>query len=362
MNHPQGGFVGTLRVLPESAPFSVSADGTIRVMNSTALDRETTESFLFQVMWWFHQMDTRGTSDLINKPDHILKCFAVIRHTVKVEARETKPPNHVTMATVNVTLLDENDNSPKFSRSKYESKVFTNQTEGMLIVKVRRWINEVHQNESSVSGNTALDSMLPLNNGNSKGPNVLPCGTPSVLIQDVYTVMGVAVTAHVTKTHGLGILWVFPCFLSLKVNVDVCWCRVTIGALSKRFSEGWCEVSKLDSFRNHLGKNSQHKQQVVFTGVLFSLWCHSQVEAEDPDAGVNGQIKYSIDFGNQNNFFSIDENTGAIKLIKVIPLETHQTLDFLLFIKATDGRCEHPVSMDPFTSARHVEVMRICLL
>lgn len=151
-------------------------------------------------------MDIRGTSDLINKPDHILKCFAVIRHTVKVEARETKPPNHVTMATVNVTLLDENDNSPKFSRSKYESKVFTNQTEGMLIVKVRRWINEVHQNESSVSGNTALDSMLPLNNGNSKGPNVLPCGTPSVLIQDVYTVMGVAVTAHVTKTHGLGIL------------------------------------------------------------------------------------------------------------------------------------------------------------
>lgn len=159
MNGPQGGFVGTLRVLPESAPFSVSSDGTIRVMNSTALDRETTERILFQVRWWFHQMDTRGTSDLINRSDHILKCFSVIHHTVKVEARETKPPNHVTTATVNVMLLDENDNSPKFSSSKYESKVFTNQTEGMLVVKVRCQIYEVHQNESSVSGNMSVSTV-----------------------------------------------------------------------------------------------------------------------------------------------------------------------------------------------------------
>ncbi|XP_044045435.1 protocadherin Fat 4 [Siniperca chuatsi] len=157
----EGGFVGTLRILPESAPFSISSDGTIRVKNSTALDRETTERIVFQV-----------------------------------EARETKPPNHVAAATVNVTLLDVNDNSPKFTSSKYESKVFTNQTEGMLLVKV---------------------------------------------------------------------------------------------------------------------------------------------EAEDPDAGVNGLIKYSIDFGNQNNYFSIDENTGAITLTKTIPLEKHQTLEFLLFITARDG-------------------------
>nr|XP_033478927.1 protocadherin Fat 4 [Epinephelus lanceolatus] len=157
----EGGFVGTLRILPESAPFSISSDGTIRVRNSTALDRETTGTFLFQV-----------------------------------EAKETEPPNHVSMANLNVTLLDENDNSPKFTSSKYESKVFINQTEGMLLLKV---------------------------------------------------------------------------------------------------------------------------------------------EAEDPDAGVNGQIKYSIDFGNQNNYFSIDENTGAITLTKVIPVKEHQTLEFLLFITARDG-------------------------
>ncbi|XP_068583517.1 protocadherin Fat 4 [Cebidichthys violaceus] len=157
----EGGFVGTLRILPESAPFSISSDGTIRVSNSTALDRETTERILFQV-----------------------------------EARETEIPNHTVTANVNITLLDENDNSPKFTSSQYESKVFPNQTEGMLLVKV---------------------------------------------------------------------------------------------------------------------------------------------EAEDPDALVNGQIKYSIDFGNQNDYFSIDEATGAITLTKVIPVERHQTLEFLLFITARDG-------------------------
>ncbi|XP_070771479.1 protocadherin Fat 4 [Enoplosus armatus] len=157
----EGGFVGTLRILPESAPFSINSDGTIRVKNSSALDRETTERIVFQV-----------------------------------EAKETKPPHQAAVVSVNITLLDENDNSPKFTSSKYESKVFTNQTEGMLLVKV---------------------------------------------------------------------------------------------------------------------------------------------EAEDPDAHVNGLIKYSIDFGNQNDHFSVDENTGAITLTKMIPLEEHQTLVFLLFITARDG-------------------------
>ncbi|XP_071359727.1 protocadherin Fat 4 isoform X2 [Trachinotus anak] len=157
----EGGFVGTLRIIPESAPFSIGPDGTIRVKNSTALDREATGGIMFQV-----------------------------------EARETEPPNHVAVANVNITLLDENDNSPEFTSSKYTSKIYSNQTEGMLLVKV---------------------------------------------------------------------------------------------------------------------------------------------EAEDPDAGVNGQIKYSIGFGNQNDYFSMDENTGAITLTKVIPLEANKPLQFLLFITATDG-------------------------
>lgn len=48
---PQGGFVGTFHILPETAPFAIDSDGTIRVTNSTALDREATETIVFQVKW-----------------------------------------------------------------------------------------------------------------------------------------------------------------------------------------------------------------------------------------------------------------------------------------------------------------------
>ncbi|XP_075905067.1 protocadherin Fat 4-like isoform X2 [Nelusetta ayraudi] len=160
-DNDKGGFNGTLRVLPESAPFSISSDGTITVRNTTALDRETTDTITFQV-----------------------------------EATEATPPNQVVTATVHVTLLDENDNSPEFLHSNYEAKLFSNQTEGMLVVRV---------------------------------------------------------------------------------------------------------------------------------------------EAVDLDADINAQIKYSIDFGNQQRYFSINESTGAITLTEIIPLEAHQTEEFLLFITATDG-------------------------
>ncbi|XP_031732532.1 fat-like cadherin-related tumor suppressor homolog [Anarrhichthys ocellatus] len=157
----QGGFVGTLRILPESAPFSVGSDGTVRVKDPRALDRETTESITFEI-----------------------------------EARETNPPNAVEVVEVNVTLLDENDNSPAFTFNKYEGKVFANQTVGMQLV---------------------------------------------------------------------------------------------------------------------------------------------QVKAEDPDAGENGQIKYYIDFGNNDGFFSIEENSGDVTLAKIIPLLQNEISEFPLYITARDG-------------------------
>ncbi|XP_034543326.1 cadherin-23-like [Notolabrus celidotus] len=156
----EGGFVGTLRVLPESAPFSVDADGTVRVENSSALDRETAEHITFQI-----------------------------------EARESETPNNVVLADINVTLLDENDNSPVFTSDTYEGKVFANQTVGLLLV---------------------------------------------------------------------------------------------------------------------------------------------QVNAEDADAGPNGRVKYSIVFGNNDDYFSIGEDSGEITLAKTIPLVENQILEFPLYITARD--------------------------
>ncbi|XP_029001511.1 protein dachsous [Betta splendens] len=157
----QGGFDGTLRIVPESAPFSISSDGTVSVRDSALLDREATEEFTFMI-----------------------------------EATETEAPNHVATAEVSVKLLDANDNSPAFNSSRYEGKVSAEQTEGTVLV---------------------------------------------------------------------------------------------------------------------------------------------QVQAEDPDAGVNGQIRYSIEFGNDNGYFSISESTGEVSLAKLIPLVENRILTFQLLVTARDG-------------------------
>lgn len=70
----------------------------------------------------------------------------------------------------------------------------------------------------------------------------------------------------------------------------------------------------------------------------MSLLLALQVEAEDPDDGKNGEIQYSITFGNNDGYFSMDASTGEISLAKIIPLEENQVLQFPLYITARDGR------------------------
>ena len=69
----------------------------------------------------------------------------------------------------------------------------------------------------------------------------------------------------------------------------------------------------------------------------------SQVEASDPDEGVNGQVTYSIDGGNQDGYFSISADTGEVTLAKVIPLEENRFLRFSLYVTAKDGKPPFPL-------------------
>ncbi|XP_043094019.1 protocadherin Fat 1-like [Puntigrus tetrazona] len=156
-----GGFEGTIRIISDSVPFSISPDGIILVKRSEDLDRETTASFRFQV-----------------------------------EAQEKSLPTNTATADVTIVLLDENDNSPQFTASKYEGKVFSNQTAGMQVVKV---------------------------------------------------------------------------------------------------------------------------------------------EATDLDEGSNGEITYSIEFGNEKGHFEINENNGEIRLVNEIDLVDNNILEFALYVTAKDG-------------------------
>lgn len=63
--------------------------------------------------------------------------FNVIFLSVKqIEASENLPSTYSTTANVNISLSDENDNSPVFGSTKYEGKIPLDQTVGMAVVKV----------------------------------------------------------------------------------------------------------------------------------------------------------------------------------------------------------------------------------
>lgn len=60
-----------------------------------------------------------------------------------------------------------------------------------------------------------------------------------------------------------------------------------------------------------------------------------QVEADDSDEGLNSMVSYSIASGNVQNAFTIDENTGEIKVDRDLDRENiHQ---FVLGVQARDG-------------------------
>ncbi|XP_074673251.1 protocadherin Fat 4-like isoform X1 [Strix aluco] len=97
----EGGFQGTFILAPADSPFQLSQAGILTVRNSMLLDRERIPSIPLQVT-----------------------------------ARDDLSPYDEVHSTINILLLDENDNSPTFRGTPYQQEIFINMTAGMSILQV----------------------------------------------------------------------------------------------------------------------------------------------------------------------------------------------------------------------------------
>ncbi|XP_010132124.1 PREDICTED: protocadherin Fat 4-like [Buceros rhinoceros silvestris] len=97
----EGGFQGTFTLTPADGAFQISQTGLLTVRNSALLDREETPSLQLQVI-----------------------------------ARDHLSPYQEANSTINILLLDENDNSPTFRGTPYKQDIFINMTAGMSILQV----------------------------------------------------------------------------------------------------------------------------------------------------------------------------------------------------------------------------------
>ncbi|XP_042573254.1 protocadherin Fat 1-like isoform X3 [Cyprinus carpio] len=352
------GFVGTIRIIPDSVPFSISPDGIILVKSSVDLDRETTASFSF-----------------------------------KVEAEEKPPSTIKATADVTIVLLDENDNSPQFTTSKYEGKVFSNQTVGMQVVKVEatdmdtgpngeisysiefgneRGHFEMNENDGEITlinkidlvENKILEFALyvtakdggAISRSTSAIVNVkAPGESHPQFLRDTYQgqVEEDQADADIVKVDFLSLEPLVPVILMVESDADKFSINQDTGVLSTRVkldfeekSSYTVQVSISDGtnrdeasvlvevldindnspvFENHPATVPVPEDHTVGDEV-------TSVNATDADSGFNGEVRYTL-LGSAGRF-SVDQETGVITLAAPLDRETQD--EYHLVITAQD--------------------------
>ncbi|XP_026118590.1 protocadherin Fat 1 isoform X2 [Carassius auratus] len=359
-----GGFVGTIRIIPETVPFSISPDGIIRVKSSVDLDRETTASFSFQV-----------------------------------EAQENPPSSSKATADVTITLLDENDNSPQFTTSSYEGKVFSNQTVGMQVVQVEAAdLDEGPNGEISYSiefGNERGHFEINENNGEITLINQIDLVVNTILEFALYVTAkdGGAITrstaaivnvkapgeshpqflrdtyqgqveedqedADIVKVDFLSLEPIVPVILKVESDADKFSINQDTGVLSTKVKLDF-EEKRSYTVQVSISDGTNRDETSVLVEVLDIndnspvFESHpatvpvpedhkvgdevTSVNATDADSGFNGEVRYTL-LGGAGRF-SVDQETGVITLAAPLDRETQD--EYRLVITAQDqGRPSH---------------------
>ncbi|XP_059410729.1 protocadherin Fat 1-like isoform X3 [Carassius carassius] len=353
-----GGFVGTIRIIPETVPFSISPDGIIRVKSSVDLDRETTASFSFQV-----------------------------------EAQENPPSSSKATADVTITLLDENDNSPQFTTSSYEGKVFSNQTVGMQVVKVEaadldegpngeisysiefgneRGHFEINENNGEITlinqidlvDNTILEFALYVT---AKDGGAISRSTAAIVnvkapgeshpqfLRDTYQgqVDEDQEDADIVKVDFLSLEPIVPVILKVESDADKFSINQDTGVLSTKVKLDFEEKSSY-TVQVSISDGTNRDETSVLVEVLDIndnspvFESHpatvpvpedhkvgdevTSVNATDADSGFNGEVRYTL-LGGAGRF-SVDQETGVITLAAPLDRETQD--EYSLVITAQD--------------------------
>ncbi|KTF99996.1 hypothetical protein cypCar_00023246, partial [Cyprinus carpio] len=353
-----GGFMGTLQIIPDSVPFSINPDGTILVKRSADLDRETTNSFSFQV-----------------------------------EAQETSLSTNKATADVTIVLLDENDNSPQFTTSKYEGKVFSNQTIGMQVVKVEATdLDEGSNGEISYSivfGNEKGHFEINENNGEitlvkeiglvddkilefalyvtAKDGGAISRSTSAIVnvkapgeshpqfLRDTYQgqVEEDQADADIVKVDFLSLDPMVPVILKVESETDKFSINQDTGVLLTKVKLDFEEKSSY-TVQVSISDGTNRDEASVLVEVLdindnspeFEIHPATvsisedytvgddvtSVTATDADSGFNGEVLYTI-LGGVGRF-SVDQETGVITL--AAPLDRETQNEYRLMITAQD--------------------------
>uniref|UniRef100_A0A8C4T505 FAT atypical cadherin 2 n=1 Tax=Erpetoichthys calabaricus TaxID=27687 RepID=A0A8C4T505_ERPCA len=221
------------------------------------------------------------------------------KHIIKITATDGR---FQTSSEVEIHVLDINDNSPQCEQVLYTESVPEDAPVGFFILKV-----SARDPDLGTSGQITYTLHGPRADKFRLDPQTGDLHTLEILDRE----LEMEYELFVKSTDGGG----------RSCQADIMLVIQDINDNAPKFSSNHYEISVFD--------NTTVKTPIA---VLF---------AKDPDAGINSEVMYSL-VDSANNFFSVDESTGILRLEKTLSDAT--TSVFELKIQATDRGLPHHLS------------------
>ena len=237
------------------------------------------------------------------------------RYVIQVTARDAGTPSLSSVATVEVTVIDRNDNSPDF-KTDYRTSLLENTAKGRTILRV-----EATDPDSGMNGNIEYN----ITSGNSLGFFSVNSTDGNLKVEkspDRETNPSFTLTISASNK--------VPLVDSPPTTKTTCTVVITIDDVNDNAPEILNNASTVS-----IRENSR-SPTLVF-----------DVDAKDKDAGVNSQIEYEIISGNVQDAFAIDLDTGRVTVNgsldrEILPL-------YILKIRASDKGTPSLFSEKEFT-------------
>ena len=233
---------------------------------------------------------TSGVVTLVGSLDY----ETTTEYTVEVTA--SNPDGLSTQHTLTLHVLNENDNSPIFTMDPYTASVAEHSNTSTSVVTI-----EANDADSGVLGEVTYS----ITNGNTGDVFTIDSMTGLVSVNN-------DIDREATDSYTLVVSAIDGGGRSTDANVTV-----TITDINDNVP-----VFDPSSYSINVHENTSVNSILV------------TVTATDDDIGVNGEIIYSIESGNDNNLFSISE-AGDISLTSSLDFETNPS--HTLFVQAADN-------------------------
>ncbi|XP_068174112.1 protocadherin-16-like [Antennarius striatus] len=242
---------------------------------------------------------------------------------VVIEARDHGMPSLSSISTVQVHVIDVNDNAPIFHQSEYRATLSEDGLPGSTVLTLE-----------AVDGDMSRDNCgfdFAIASGNSGNTFQIESSVRFLEGQGFQTVGSLILVEELD----------FEAVPSYNLTVVV-----SDRGIPQRSSCVPIIINVIDT-NDNIPAFSRAEYSVVLSEGAAPGTEILHLSATDQDSGPNGEVQYSISSGDETELFQVDRWTGALKLTR--PLSSNRQSSYTIVVQASDGQGHYtlaPVSIE----------------